>query len=263
MSFRSQLGSARNRVMSSLYRRVVPFTSRKAIVSFTFDDFPRSALTAGAPILEAFDARGTYYAAAALMNTPGGLGDQFTADDLHQLLDRGHELGNHTFSHLSSHAASCSAFCDDLEKGRQALEERVGVNPENFSYPFGDITLPAKQAVGRHVASARSIIPGFNVHQIDLNLLRANKLYGDIDQAGRLNALIQENVRRHGWLIFYTHDVRPQPSPYGCTTALFESVVSAAARSESQILSIGQALISLGARPAAPREAQQAQTVPS
>jgi peptidoglycan/xylan/chitin deacetylase (PgdA/CDA1 family) len=260
MSLRSQIGAARSGIMASFYRRVVPFTGREAIVSFTFDDFPRSALTAGASILEAFNARGTYYTAAALMNTSGELGDHFTADDLHELLEKGHELGNHTFSHLSSRSVSCSAFCFDVEEGRHVLEERTGVNPDNFSYPFGDITLRAKKAVGRHVGSARSIIPGINIQEIDLNLLRANKLYGDIDQAGRLNGLIDENVRRRGWLIFYTHDVRPQPSAYGCTPALFESVVSAAARSENQILTVGQALSSLGVGPAV--EAAQARTVP-
>jgi peptidoglycan/xylan/chitin deacetylase (PgdA/CDA1 family) len=250
MSLRSQLGAVRSGVMASLCRRVVPFAGRKAIVSFTFDDFPRSALTTGASILKTFDARGTYYAAAALMNTSGELGDHYTADDLHELLEKGHELGNHTSSHLSSRSVSCSSFCFDVEEGRRVLEQRTGVNPENFSYPFGDITLRAKKAVGRHVASARSIIPGINVQEVDLNLLRANKLYGDIDQASRLNALIEENVRRGGWLIFYTHDVRPEPSAYGCTPALFESVVSAAQRSQSQIVTVSQALMSLGARPA-------------
>jgi len=263
VSLRSRLGTARSLVMSSLCRRVVPFAGRKAIVSFSFDDFPRTALTAGGSILEEAGARGTYYAAAALMNTSDELGEHFTAPDLFAVLERGHELGNHTFGHISSRSVSCSEFCSNVEQGRRAFEERTGVNPQNFSYPFGDVTLRAKQAVGSKVASARSITPGCNGPEIDLNLLRANKLYGDIDQASRLNALIRENVRRKSWLIFYTHDVRPRPSVYGCTPELFESVVSSAVASASEILPVGQALISLGIQPAAAREAEPARAARS
>jgi hypothetical protein len=42
--------------------------------------------------------------------------------------------------------------------------------------------------------------------------------------------------------MFYTHDVRPKPSPYGCTPALFEFAVSAALESGSRVLTVAQAL---------------------
>jgi hypothetical protein len=38
--------------------------------------------------------------------------------------------------------------------------------------------------------------------------------------------LLTENEERQGWLIFYTHDVRTHPSPFGCTPGLLEMVVS-------------------------------------
>jgi hypothetical protein len=79
-----------------------------------------------------------------------------------------------------------------------------------------------------------------------LNLLRANCVYGDLDEAAPLEALIAENRMRKSWLIFYTHDIRPQPSPYGCTPALFESIVACAARSGSRILTVAQTLTEMG-----------------
>ncbi len=51
--------------------------NRGPIVSFSFDDFPRTAYSAGGAILERFGVRGTYYAAAGLMNTANELGEQF------------------------------------------------------------------------------------------------------------------------------------------------------------------------------------------
>jgi peptidoglycan/xylan/chitin deacetylase (PgdA/CDA1 family) len=246
MIFRSQLGAVRSGILSSLCRRVALFPESEPIISFTFDDFPRTALAAGGTILEAFGACGTYYTAASLMNGSSEIGDHFTADDLSAVLRRGHEIGNHTFSHSSSRSLSSRAFCADVEKGKQALEKLADHSADNFCYPYGHVTLGTKRALSSHVTSARGTYTGFNGPDVDLNLLRANRLYGDMNQAPRLHALILENVQRKTWLIFYTHDVRPQPSPYGCTPALFESVVSCAARSGSRLLTIQQALGQFG-----------------
>ena len=242
VSVRSGLGGMRRRVLCALYRRSLPLKNRGPMVSFSFDDFPRTAYLVGGSILEQVGARGTFYAAYGLMNTKNELGDQFRADDLDSLLEKGHELASHTYSHVSSRYTRCEAFCKDVEKGRQAIEEVTGADCSNFAYPFGHVTLRAKRALGMSLTSARSVIPGFNGPEIDLGLLRANSLYGDLDGARRVEELIAENSKRRSWLIFYTHDVRPNPSPFGCTPALLEAAVSCAARSDCQILTVQEAL---------------------
>jgi peptidoglycan/xylan/chitin deacetylase (PgdA/CDA1 family) len=246
VSIRSRLADTRRSVWSSIHRRTVPFTHRRPVVSFSFDDFPRTAYTVGGSILEQFGVRGTYYAAVGLMNTVNELGEQFRLDDARSLVEKGHELGSHTFSHISCRSVSCPEFHADVEKGRRALKELMGTESGNFSYPFGDLTLRTKKVVAPGLASARSIFPGLNGPTVDLNLLRANRLYGDLGECAQAAALIDQNVRRGCWLIFYTHDVRPRPSAYGCTPALFEWVVSCAIRSGSRILTVAQVLIELG-----------------
>lgn len=222
------------------------FTSGMPVVSFTFDDFPRSAYTVGGAVLEQFGARGTYYAAVGLMNTESELGPQFGPDDLNSLVGKGHELATHTFSHISCRFVSSSIFRADVEKGRRAIEEIAGVRSGNFAYPFGDVTVLTKRSLSHGLMSARSIFPGLNGPEFDLNLLRANCLYGDVNQSVPAEELILHNVRQKGWLIFYTHDIRPEPSPYGCTPALFESVVSFAVRSGCRILTVKEVLGELG-----------------
>jgi hypothetical protein len=102
--------------------------------------------------------------------------------------------------------------------------------------------------LGPTLTSSRSNFAGFNGPDVDLNLLKANRLYGDIDRARSLEELILENVARRSWLIFYTHDIRPGPSIYGCTPAFFESAVSFAARSGSRILTVQEVLAETGAQ---------------
>ena len=248
MSLRSQLGSVRRNLLSALYRRTVPLGDRGPIVSFSFDDFPRSAYLTGGAILEAYGARGTYYATVGLMNVSNELGELFVADDLRPLVEKGHELGTQTFHHSSCRSVSLAAFRSDVQRGMEAVERIAGHNSTNFAYPYGHVTLRSKKALGPVLTSSRSIIPGFNGPEIDLNLLRANRLYGDVDLSKPIEDLVLQNVKQKSWLIFYTHDVRPSPSEYGCTPGLFEFAVSHAARSGSRILTVEQVLAEIGVK---------------
>ena len=90
ISLRSELAAVRRRTLCALYQRNVPLGDQGPIVSFTFDDFPRTAFSTGGAILEQFGARGTYYAALGLMNTSNELGEQFRSMDLDALLEKGH-----------------------------------------------------------------------------------------------------------------------------------------------------------------------------
>jgi peptidoglycan/xylan/chitin deacetylase (PgdA/CDA1 family) len=253
VSVRSGLGAARRRLLCSLYRRSAPLGNRGPIVSFTFDDFPRTACSAGGAILERFGVRGTYYAAAGLMNTSNELGEQFRLEDIDSLLEKGHELASHTFGHISCRSVSGKEFCEDVEKGRKAVEEVSGLDSPNFAYPFGHVTLQAKRTLRLGLGSARSIVPGLNGPAIDLNLLRANSLYGDLEGARRAEELIADNTKQKAWLIFYTHDVRSKPSPFGCTPELLEFAVSSAARCGCRILTMGEALTEIGVQNGNPK----------
>lgn len=243
MSVRTRIGGMRRQVLGHFLSRRVPLGDIGPIISFSFDDFPRSAYTVGGPILKQFGARGTYYVAPALMNRVNDLGEQYHPEDLHSLVEQGHELGSHTLNHLSCRSVSLSIFREDVRKGREAIRELTGVTDSgNFAYPYGDVTLRAKKAVGKEMISCRGTTRGVNGPEIDLNLLRANSLYGDINQLDGARRLILENERQKGWLIFYSHDVCPQPSRFGCTPALLEGALSFAAQRRSPIVTVARAL---------------------
>jgi peptidoglycan/xylan/chitin deacetylase (PgdA/CDA1 family) len=196
----------------------------------------------GGAILEKYGARGTYYASAGFLNTSNQLGELLREEDLRALVEKGHELGTQTFHHKSCRSASLAAFRDEVQEGTKAVERLTGHNSTNFAYPYGHVTLRVKKTLGPELTSSRSVIPGLNGPEIDLNLLRANPLYGDVDLSQRIEDLILQNVKEKNWLIFYTHDVRPNPSEYGCTPELLEFAVSTAAKSGSKILTVDKVL---------------------
>src|SRR5207237_1150170 len=65
-----------------LFRRPFPIDTQVPLISFTFDDFPRSALLTGGAILKRFGLLGTYYASFGLMGTKAPTGSIFLADDI-------------------------------------------------------------------------------------------------------------------------------------------------------------------------------------
>jgi peptidoglycan/xylan/chitin deacetylase (PgdA/CDA1 family) len=246
MGLRSTLGRVRRQALCSFHRRSVALGDCGPIVSFCFDDFPRSAYTVGGSILKRFGARGTFYLSMGLMNGWEEPSERVTVDDLRSLVEDGHELATHTFSHVSPRALPLAKFRQDVRKGQEAIRQ-IGLAPSaNFAYPFGEVTLAAKGALAAELASCRSIYGGVNGALVDLNLLLANSLYGDTERVAAAERLILENQdRRRGWLIFYTHDVRTAPSSFGCTPRLLESAVSYSMQRGSRILTVAEVLAAL------------------
>lgn len=244
---RSTLSDVRERLLSSTNRRPVSLRDLPPTVSFCFDDFPRSAYIIGGSILRSHGARGTYYAAVGLMGTQNELGEQFRQSDLDALLKDGHELASHTFHHLSCRRARAGAYQDDAILGRRALAELTRQDPANFAYPYGHVSMHMKRRLGAMMRSCRGIYNGVN-EEADLNLLRANSLYGDRDRLAEATHLVTLARQRGGWLIFYTHDVRENPSPYGCTPELLEAGVSAALAAGLRIVRVADMLDELEAK---------------
>jgi peptidoglycan/xylan/chitin deacetylase (PgdA/CDA1 family) len=245
-SLRSYIGAAHRKLLTSVYRRSWLLGDQRPVVSFSFDDFPRSAYTVGGSILRRCGGLGTYYVTPGLMSKTNELGKQFELNDLRALIEDGHELASHTRSHLSSRQVAFEEFQDDTQKGREAIAEIVGEKDSgNFAYPFGCVTVEAKRKLGPQMVSCRGTIGGINGPEIDLNLLRANRLYGGINRLEQVRKLIQTNEREKGWLIFYTHDVSESPSAYGCTPMLLEASVSYAAQ-RARIMTVAAVLAMSG-----------------
>jgi peptidoglycan/xylan/chitin deacetylase (PgdA/CDA1 family) len=215
------------------------------VVSFTFDDFPRSAWVSGGAILEKFDKRGTYYAAMGLAATENQLGPMFDADDLRTAHARGHEIACHTYSHRDCCRAAPDEIAAEIERNAAALAEFIDAPPINLAYPFGGVSLTAKTALAGRFASCRGTGRGLNQGAVDLADLRATSIYGRDFDRDTLCQLIDDAQAAGGWVIFYTHDVADEPSPFGCTPAQFQSIVAYAAENVP-VLPVRDVLAGLG-----------------
>lgn len=217
------------------------------VVSFSFDDFPKSAIETGGAILEKHEARGTYYVALGLAGSNGNQGPIADLSQIGETHQRGHELACHTYSHLDCSRAPTTAIVEDLRRNAEAFAELLGFAPSNFAYPYGRYLLPAKRLVAPLFASCRGTMGGSNCGTVDLADLRGTKIYAPQYDEKALRQLIDRNRDAGGWLIFYTHDVGDAPSPYGCTPRQLEAIVAYAAENAA-VLPVRDVLGGLAAR---------------
>jgi peptidoglycan/xylan/chitin deacetylase (PgdA/CDA1 family) len=240
-----------------LFRRQVAVRPAVPLISFTFDDFPKSAFLNAGAILGRYGILGTYYVSLSLAGKQSQMGPMYQMEDLKELAKLGHELGCHTFGHCHSWSTPPDIFEKAILDNQQALNEVLpGTAFQTFSYPFSGPRLPVKQVASKHFLCCRGggLRAGrfflrhhaggqtFNSGTTDLNLLCAFFLEQSRETPEVVKRLIDQNARARGWLILATHDVRDTPSRFGCTPGFFEQVVQWSLESGARILPVVEAL---------------------
>lgn len=241
----------RNPIIQRLSRRaavawrtnLVPMHNARPMVSFTFDDVPASAATTGAAILEAQGVRGSYYVCGGLTGKDWENGRQATREDLVRLAGRGHEIGCHTFAHVSCGTASTSQLAGELEANRAFIKDTLGdYDMATFAYPYGHVGLQSKQLIQQRFAACRGVEAGVNAGRMDVGLLKAVEIPSRPRDERWLAPWLEKTARHNGWLILFTHDVGPEPTPFGCTPAMFARVVAEVTAAGFEVLPVRQAL---------------------
>ena len=170
------------------------------IISFTLDDFPRSALLIGGALLESFGLAGTYCTSLGLIGAETPTGTMFVEEDLKAVVEGGHELGCHTFGHCHSwHEPACVRGCGYRESASFA-ETHSGASFETLSYPISVPRAQTKRRVSKYFACCRCGGQTFNIGKVDLNYLSGYFLEQSRDNPDGVRHMIDENRQAGGWL---------------------------------------------------------------
>lgn len=220
----------------------------RRVVSFTFDDFPRTAGTNGASILEGYGARGTFYSSFGLAGRDSPSGVISTHEETAALAERGHEIGCHTFSHLDCSTVDVREVGRDCARNRDAAA-RLGLpGLSSFAFPFGGINDSSRHAIATSYRSARSVWRGVNRGRYDLAALRAFPLTSPTTL--RIARRLLEDVEAQGgWVVFVTHDVTHDASAFGCTPGLLTEVCRLALQCGAEVLPVGLVLRGVASEP--------------
>ncbi|RYU96657.1 polysaccharide deacetylase family protein [Emticicia agri] len=131
-----------------------PKEARMAI-SLTFDDARGSQATKGAPLLDEYGVKGTFYV------VPSAVKGQLAG--WKKVVDKKHEIGNHSLNHscsgnfVWSRKSALENYTIDqmrteLLEANTQIETLLGVKPESYAYPCG------QTFVGRG-KNAKSFVP--------------------------------------------------------------------------------------------------------
>lgn len=237
--------SARLRRRMTQWQAVAPLPAHppQAMISFTFDDFPRSAADTGASILERFGARGCYYACTGFLDRTGPSGPYFTERDIAHLERAGHEIGAHTMSHLDCAKASTRHALADIAHNEDQLKA-IGVsNPiRQFAYPYGETHTELKRELADRFDACRGVLSGVNRKGSDAMQLRAYELGDDEASVARASTLIEAAARQPAWLIFFTHGVTDNASPFDIKPHVLSTLVRRARDSGAALVTPSEAL---------------------
>jgi peptidoglycan/xylan/chitin deacetylase (PgdA/CDA1 family) len=209
-------GKLRRRLVRLVERRPARVRLDRPMVSFTFDDAPASATHAGARTLEMRGVRATYFVSASLAGRDGPTGRFATRAETMAMQAGGHELACHTFSHLDCGVTPVADIAADVERNHAVLTDWGVRDLSTFAYPYGDVSAPAKSALGARYKLLRALHRGLVEDGTDLNQAPAVGIEGPEGEAVAADWLARA-IRRKAWLILYSHDVSDRPTPWGCT----------------------------------------------
>ena len=239
MSFIYRLNAFATRQLPIKLARLNP---GRPLASFSFDDFPKSAWTVGGPILDRFGAKATYFAVGGFCGRRFEDVEQYDEATLKAVHAAGHEIGCHTFSHEHGPGQPSSGLREDIARNAAFLRERLGEAPTTFAYPYGEVSPRTKALVAKAFAASRGIRAGVNGAVSDMAQLRAVPLEARSWNALEVERWVEAARTSKGWLIFFSHDVSDDPSPYGCTPAMLSHALTCVSQAGIDIVTMKEAL---------------------
>ncbi|MFJ6417654.1 polysaccharide deacetylase family protein [Paeniglutamicibacter sp. NPDC091659] len=124
--------------------RTPPNCSKVKCVALTFDDGPGKYTPELLSLLDQYDAKATFF----LIGKNVKKHPQIVRDEL----SKGHEIGNHTWSHKDLTKVSIAAAKRDLQKTDDAIKEATGTDPTLVRPPFGALPRSLKKNLSVPIA---------------------------------------------------------------------------------------------------------------
>ncbi|MCF6442253.1 polysaccharide deacetylase family protein [Pseudoalteromonas luteoviolacea] len=188
-------------------------------VSLTFDDARNSQVDVGIPILDKHNVKGTFYVNPKFVDE--------RLDGWKKAAKNGHELGNHTSSHLCTgnfawlrkddlglEQVDLAWLRQDIEATTTYMKEKLDVEPRSFAYPCGNTFVGRGKEVKSYVPLIAELFKtgrtwldetGNNPTYTDFAQLAGNRMDGmSFVEIKALLDMLKENNK---WIILAGHEV--------------------------------------------------------
>lgn len=170
-------------VLYSLFPQCVwQIANTEKKVFLTFDDGPTQVITEKTlSILAKYEAKATFFM----------LGKQVIQNPLlaKEVLVAGHNIGNHSFSHLNGWQTANNLYFNDIKKAQDIFEKTLQLSPTLFRPPYGKISLSQM----KHLKN-------------DYKIVMMDILCGDFDahqSAKKCSQIIQKHAQTGSIIVYH------------------------------------------------------------
>lgn len=174
---------------------------RRAAYSFTFDDGTADQIDEAAPLLDQHGFKATFflYPGSLREEDRGKKGKYGSLKEWRAVADKGHEIGNHSWSHaFLKRIQDEEKLTREIEGARAFLEERMGQPIPSFCFPFNQWTPDLRERVRRTHLGAR----------------HGYLFYGGKDfTAEKANAMAEKVLAEGGWGVPMVHGLTANFKP--------------------------------------------------
>ncbi|HTJ79360.1 MAG TPA: polysaccharide deacetylase family protein [Rariglobus sp.] len=169
-------------------------------ISYTFDDGIREQFTIAQPLLDKLGFHATFFVIAGSVSDteqqadakkPGG-GGTVTWDQIRAALAKGHEIGNHSWSHPNLPKLPPEQLEEQISKADAKIAEETGITPRSFAYPYNAVNDQVRAAVMQNHSGAREFQTAISKHD---------------QNPGRLNAWADKLAADHQWGVTMIHGI--------------------------------------------------------
>ena len=193
-------------------------------VYLTFDDSPGPNTEKILDILKKYNVKATFFVT--------GKTDDFSKQMYKRIVDEGHTLGMHSYSHVYDEIyASEKAFKLDFEKLHEFLHDVTGEYSKYYRFPGGssvqDTEVPIKKLI--------DILEGEEITYLDWNVLSPDIRDANVSKKEMVKEL-RDEVKKYDTSVVVFYDTQTQPM----TIKALPSIIKALKKDEYEILPVDE-----------------------
>jgi peptidoglycan/xylan/chitin deacetylase (PgdA/CDA1 family) len=244
--------SVTNPVPNAASSNSLPFTiTSSGFVSINFDDGYQSSYDNGFPILDAAGLNYTWY----IITQAVGDTDYATWSEILTVYNNGHEIGNHTRTHLFLTTLTEAQMQNEIAGAQRDLQAQ-GITSTTFAYPSGDYNSTVESVVkGAGLRGARSSDTGYNTATTNPFVLQSQAAEPDSNTTiSQITGWIDYAVANKMWLVIMFHrvdDTRTCCSSISVTHQLIQETADYLVQHQVHVVTNNEGLIieNLNAQP--------------
>ncbi|MTI66227.1 MAG: polysaccharide deacetylase [Firmicutes bacterium] len=170
--------------------------SNKKIIYLTFDDGPSKNTSKILDILLKYDIKATFFVCG---NTTS-YGEKIYT----RLINEGHKIGNHTFTHNYNYLYSNEEnFYKDIKKLENLLLEKIKYKPDIIRFPGGSNTTIVNDKFFMERLTTKMLLEGYQYFDWNIDSLDANKI---TQEKNIIVNTVLKNVKYKNKSIILFHD---------------------------------------------------------